>query len=173
MCWKIQGIQRLHFPDSQCSVWLHWTTRDRSPLQANDFSSSLCIQTNSKTHPASHPMGTGCFIGRKAGPGPGPGRDADRWPLTPISCRGQEWIGAVPAIALHTYMAITGHRRRNRSVVQWLSYIGCTTGDRFTAVARSISLGYLGPLSLLSSGYRGHYPEGKADGAWSWKLTCI
>jgi hypothetical protein len=41
---------------------------------AEDFSSSLCVQTSSKAHPASCPMGVG-------GPFPGgkarPGRDAD------------------------------------------------------------------------------------------------
>jgi hypothetical protein len=46
----------------------------RSPAEAKDFSSSLCVQTGSGVHPASCPMGTG-------GPFPGgearPGRDAD------------------------------------------------------------------------------------------------
>jgi hypothetical protein len=45
-----------------------------SPAGAKDFSSSLCVQTGSETHPASCTMGTG-------GPFPGgtarPGRDAD------------------------------------------------------------------------------------------------
>jgi hypothetical protein len=31
----------------------------RSPAEAKDFSSGLCAQTNSKTHPASDPMGAG------------------------------------------------------------------------------------------------------------------
>jgi hypothetical protein len=34
-------------------------TRVRSPADAKDFSSSLCVQTNSEAHPASHPVGTG------------------------------------------------------------------------------------------------------------------
>jgi hypothetical protein len=46
----------------------------RFPTGAKDFSSILCVQTGSGTHPASCPMGTG-------GPFPGgkarPGRDAD------------------------------------------------------------------------------------------------
>jgi hypothetical protein len=46
----------------------------RSPTEAEDFSSSPCVQTGSEVHPASYPMGTG-------GPFPGgtarPGRDAD------------------------------------------------------------------------------------------------
>jgi hypothetical protein len=46
----------------------------RSPAEARDFSSSLCVQTGSVAHPASCTVGTG-------GPFPGgkarPGRDAD------------------------------------------------------------------------------------------------
>jgi hypothetical protein len=46
----------------------------RSPAEAKDFSSNLCVQTGFEAHPASCTMGTG-------GPFPGgkarPGRDAD------------------------------------------------------------------------------------------------
>jgi hypothetical protein len=46
----------------------------RSPAEAKDFSSDLCVQTGSGDNPASCPMATG-------GPFPGvkarPGRDAD------------------------------------------------------------------------------------------------
>jgi hypothetical protein len=49
----------------------------RSPAEAKDFSSSLCVQTGSGAHPVSCTMGTG-------GPIPGgkvrPGRDADHSP---------------------------------------------------------------------------------------------
>jgi hypothetical protein len=46
----------------------------RSPAEAEDFSSSLCVQTGSEAHPASYPMGTGGnFPGGKARPG----HDAD------------------------------------------------------------------------------------------------
>jgi hypothetical protein len=49
----------------------------RFPAGAEDFSSILCVQTGSGTHPASCTMGTG-------GPFPGgkvqPGRDADHSP---------------------------------------------------------------------------------------------
>jgi hypothetical protein len=31
----------------------------RSPTEAEDFSSSPCVQTGSEAHPASYPMGTG------------------------------------------------------------------------------------------------------------------
>jgi hypothetical protein len=52
----------------------------RSPAEAKDFSSSLCVQTGSEAHSASCPIGTG-------GPFPGvkawPGRDTDH--LSPSS----------------------------------------------------------------------------------------
>jgi hypothetical protein len=60
------------------NIWLVRLTTDgttgvRSPAEANDFSSSLCLQTSSEAHSASYPMGTG-------GPFPEgkarPGRDA-------------------------------------------------------------------------------------------------
>jgi hypothetical protein len=54
-----------------------WAIGVRSPAGAKDFSSSLCVQTDSGAHPASCTMGTG-------GPLPGgkvrPGRDADYSP---------------------------------------------------------------------------------------------
>jgi hypothetical protein len=49
----------------------------RSPAEAEDFSSSLCVQTGSVAHPASCTMGTGGpFPGAKARPW----RDADHSP---------------------------------------------------------------------------------------------
>jgi hypothetical protein len=36
--------------------------RDRSPAEAKDFSSSLCVQTSSEAHPALYPMYTGFFF---------------------------------------------------------------------------------------------------------------
>jgi hypothetical protein len=49
----------------------------RSPAEAKDLSSNLCVQTGSDAHPASCPMGT-------ESPFPGgkelPGRDADHSP---------------------------------------------------------------------------------------------
>jgi hypothetical protein len=55
----------------------------RSPAGAEDFSSSICVQTGSGAHPASCTMGTwGPFPGCKARPG----RDADHSPhLVPRS----------------------------------------------------------------------------------------
>jgi hypothetical protein len=49
----------------------------RYPTEAEDFSSSLCVQTGSGIQPASCTMGTGgSFPGGKAWPG----RDADHSP---------------------------------------------------------------------------------------------
>jgi hypothetical protein len=49
----------------------------RSPAGAEDFSSSLCVQTGSGAHPASCPMGNGVLSpGVKARPG----READHSP---------------------------------------------------------------------------------------------
>jgi hypothetical protein len=48
------------------------TIEVRSPADARDFSSSLCVQTGSGAHPASCPM--------DAGGTEGPGRGADHSP---------------------------------------------------------------------------------------------
>jgi hypothetical protein len=64
---------------AQSEKWLttDWTTGVRSPTEAEDFSSSFCIQTGSEAYPASCTMGTrGSFPGSKARPG----RDADHSP---------------------------------------------------------------------------------------------
>jgi hypothetical protein len=51
--------------------------RGSIPTEAEDFSSSPCVQTGSGAHPASYQMGTGgSFPGSKARPG----RDADHSP---------------------------------------------------------------------------------------------
>jgi hypothetical protein len=47
----------------------------RSPAEAMDFSSSLCVQTSSETHPVAYPVGTGDPF-----PGVQSGRDADHSP---------------------------------------------------------------------------------------------
>jgi hypothetical protein len=55
----------------------------RTPTGAEDFSSSLCVQTGSEAYPASYPVGTGGTFPRgKARPG----RDADH--SSPSSNRG-------------------------------------------------------------------------------------
>jgi hypothetical protein len=53
------------------------TTGVRSPMDAENFYSSLCVQTDSGANPASYLMGTGgSFPGGKARPG----HDADNSP---------------------------------------------------------------------------------------------
>jgi hypothetical protein len=63
-----------HFIKTLHSLTTDWTTEVRSPSGAKNFSSSLCVQTSSETHPVTYPMGTGGKerLGRW------------RWPLTPI-----------------------------------------------------------------------------------------
>jgi hypothetical protein len=65
----------------------------RSPAGANDFSSSICVQTGSGAHPASCTMGTG-------GPFPGgkarPGGDADHSPhLVPRSWMSRSYTSSM------------------------------------------------------------------------------
>jgi hypothetical protein len=57
----------------------------RSPGEAEDFSSSLCVQTSSEAHPPSYPLGAVA----KAGPG----GDVMLTP-NPTYCRGEEGVGA-------------------------------------------------------------------------------
>jgi hypothetical protein len=75
----------------------------RSPAGAKDFSSILCVQTGYGAHPASCTMGTG-------GPFPGgkSAAEAWRWPLTPIYCRGREWVGAIPLLPPSACVACSG-----------------------------------------------------------------
>jgi hypothetical protein len=64
---------------AQSLQWLttDWTTGVRSPTEAQNLSSSPCVQTGSGAHPASCTMGTcDLFSGSKARPG----RDADHSP---------------------------------------------------------------------------------------------
>jgi hypothetical protein len=85
----------------------------RSPTEAEDFSSSLCVQTGSGAHPAPCPMGTG-------GPFPGgkarPRRDADHSPPSSdeiemsrsysSSPQAPSWrvAGQLYFLLLHTYI---------------------------------------------------------------------
>jgi hypothetical protein len=57
---------------------LDWEIEVRSPAEAKDFPSNLCVQTGSGAHPACCTMGTGGpFLGSNARPE----RDADHSPL--------------------------------------------------------------------------------------------
>jgi hypothetical protein len=65
---------------------MDWTTGVWSPEGAKDFSSSLCVHTGSRAHPASYPIGTG-------GPFPGGkvwlGRDDDRSPTSSAEVKNE------------------------------------------------------------------------------------
>jgi hypothetical protein len=79
-----------------------WTIGVRSPAEAEDFSSSPCVQTGSGAHPASCPMGTG-------GPFPGgkarPGREADHSPPSSAEVK-YEW--ELYLLSPHVSMACSG-----------------------------------------------------------------
>jgi hypothetical protein len=61
-----------------------WTAGVRSPTEAEDFSSNLCIQTGSGAHPASCTVGTGgSFPGGKTRPG----RDTDHSPPSSVEVK--------------------------------------------------------------------------------------
>jgi hypothetical protein len=66
----------------------------RSPVEAKDFSSSLCVQTGSGAHPASCTVGTGVpFTGAKGRPG----CDADHSPyLVPSSRMSRSYTSSPP-----------------------------------------------------------------------------
>jgi hypothetical protein len=70
----------------------------RSSAEAEDFSSSLCVQSGSEAHPASYPMSTG-------GPFPRgkarPGRDADHSPhLVPTSRMSRRYISSPSSVSM-------------------------------------------------------------------------
>jgi hypothetical protein len=69
-----------------------WTTGVPFQSEANNFSSSLSVQTGSEAHPHSYPMGTGCsFPGAKERLG----RDADHSPhLVPNSRMSRSYISS-------------------------------------------------------------------------------
>jgi hypothetical protein len=88
---------RFQFPKkflNKLSLTTDWTTGVRSPGEAKDFSSSLCVQTVSGAQPASYPMGTeGPFPGGKSRPG----RDADHSPhLMSMSRMSRSYTSSTP-----------------------------------------------------------------------------
>jgi hypothetical protein len=70
-------MQKSRVAQSLLCLTTHWRHGLRSRAEAKDFSSSLCVETAFRTHPASCPMGTGGpILGGKARPG----RDSDNSP---------------------------------------------------------------------------------------------
>jgi hypothetical protein len=80
---------------------LVWINLVQTLIEAKDFSSSPCVQTSSGAHPASYPMFTMFHSQSEAWLG-------HDWPLTPIQCIGQEWVGAISPLPLDTCMAAAG-----------------------------------------------------------------
>jgi hypothetical protein len=82
----------------------------RSPTEAVDFSSILCVQTGSGAHPASCPMGTGSsFPGGKARLGrdadhspPSSSEDENEYELYLLSPQAPSW-----RVAGHLYLFLT------------------------------------------------------------------
>jgi hypothetical protein len=73
----MQNLYRAGVAQSVQCLTTDWTAGVRSPTEAEDFPSNLCVQTGSGAHPASYTMGTGgSFPWGKARPG----RDADHSP---------------------------------------------------------------------------------------------
>jgi hypothetical protein len=93
-----------------CTAHLDWLALKRlsrsrfEPRQRQKyFSSSLCVQISPGAHPASCPVYTvGPFQGGKAR------SEGWRWPLTPIYCRGQEYVGAISPLPPSAFIACSG-----------------------------------------------------------------
>jgi hypothetical protein len=96
---------------------LTWTGEVRSPTGAEEFSSSLSVQTGCGPHPASCTVGTGSsFPGDKGRPG----RDADHSPPSSaevkkewelyLSPRAPPWRVAGPVCLLNFYDLLTSQR---------------------------------------------------------------
>jgi hypothetical protein len=79
-----------------------WTTGVRSPTEAEDFSSHLCVQTGSGSHPAFYTVGTeGSYPWGKARPG----RDTDQ--SSPSSAEVKR-VRAVFPLTQNASMAYSG-----------------------------------------------------------------
>jgi hypothetical protein len=120
---KKETLQSSEAGVAQSVYWLTTdrTTAIRSPAEAKDFSSNLCVQTGSEAHPTSCTMGTG-------GPFPGSkvrlGRDADHSPpasaeikseyelylLSPLVPDFYILISSQPPFVLYCYLMVLLHQ---------------------------------------------------------------
>jgi hypothetical protein len=142
----------------------------RSLAEANDFSSSLCVQTGSGTHPTFCTMGTG-------GPFPGvkaqPERDADHSPhLMPRSRESRSYSSSPPRAPpwrvvglLYFTFVYNWSRVSSGSIVSDYGLDDRAIGVRSPAGAEDFSSSLCpdrlwGPPSLLYNGYRGSFPRG-------------
>jgi hypothetical protein len=85
-----------------------WTAGVRSPTGAEDFSSSLCVQTVSEAHPASCTM---CRGGKER-----PGREADHSPLSSAQVKK---VGAMPPLTQNASMAWNDIIFYNNLLISW------------------------------------------------------
>jgi hypothetical protein len=76
-CREYSGIVETRVAVSVQCLISDWTAGVRFPTDAENFPSSLCVQTGSGAHPVSCTMGTG---GSLSGGKARPGRDADHSP---------------------------------------------------------------------------------------------
>jgi hypothetical protein len=88
----------------------------RSPADVKDFSSNLCVQTGSETHPASCTMGTESpFPGAKAGPR----RDADSSPhLVLRSWMSRSYTSSPPSASVVCSGTALLERSKGKAVAQ-------------------------------------------------------
>jgi hypothetical protein len=86
-----------HTAQSVQCLTTDWTTWVRSPADAKDISSSLCVQTSSEAHSASYPLGT---VGKAL-----PGRDADLSPPSTAEVMNEYELYPLPLVA---YMTVAG-----------------------------------------------------------------
>jgi hypothetical protein len=73
-------------PQSLQCLTTDWTAGVRSPTEAEDFFSTLCVQTGSDAHTASCIVGTG---GSLSGSKARPGRDANHSPPSSAEVKKQ------------------------------------------------------------------------------------
>jgi hypothetical protein len=91
-----------------------WTAGVRSPTEAEDFSSPLCVQTGSGAHPTSCTVGTGgSFPGGKARPG----RDADHSPPSSAEVKKEQ------ELYLLSPNCASMERNGTTLVVQWVTSV--------------------------------------------------
>jgi hypothetical protein len=160
---------------------MDWMTR-RSKFdprrRQKDISFNLWVQTCSGAHPASYSMGTG-------GPFPeGKCAGAWRWPLTPIYCRGREWVGATPPLPPAPPYVCCGTALPLPFLNILLSQIVCCTqqvAEKGNAASVYVAYFWHGETNtlLILHGYRmwsfnsgkthsnlrghSHYPQGKVE----------
>jgi hypothetical protein len=87
LCFVYIALIFMNIAQSIQCLTTDWTARVRSPTEAENFSSNLCVQMGLGSHPASYTVGTGgSFPGGQAQPG----RDAVNSPLSSAEVKKEE-----------------------------------------------------------------------------------